>query len=89
MDCYIIAYDLHMKDSPEYKDLTAEIKSYKTYAHILESVWAIVTEDSAAEIREKLKHHITKKDSLFIVRSGVESAWRNVLCSNDWLKKYL
>lgn len=89
MNCYIIAYDLHKKDSPEYKDLTNEIKSYKTYAHILESVWAIVTDDNAKEIRAKLKRHIVKKDSLFVVRSGVEAAWTDVICSNGWLKEHL
>jgi hypothetical protein len=85
--CYIVSYDLVKQR--DYTSLIAEIKKYGTWAHIHESVWAVVTEMSAVEVREDLKRHMDSDDRIFVVRSGTEAAWRGVLCSADWLHKNL
>ena len=87
MSTYIITYDL--KNSRNYNELYEAIKSYGTWAHINESTWAIVTDQSATEIRDQLKNHLEIDDIIFIIRSDTEAAWTNVLCRNEWLKENL
>ncbi len=87
MACYIISYDL--QEGEDYGPLYAAIKSYKTWAHITESTWAIVTPNSAKEVRDHLAAHTYAGDRIFVVLSGVEAAWRNVICRSEWLKKNL
>ena len=52
-------------------------------------MWAIKTEKKATEIREDIGQYLPKGSRLFIIKSGVEAAWRNVICSNEWLKEKL
>jgi hypothetical protein len=85
--CYIVSYDLTAGE--DYGPLYEALKAYGTWAKISESTWAIVTEQTAAQIRDHLTQFIGKDDRLFIVKSGVAAAWRNVRCSNEWLKKNL
>lgn len=85
--CYIINYDL--RKQKDYESLYAAIRSYGTYVRILKSCWAIVTTKSAKEVRDHLGQYMDSDDGLFVVKSGTEAAWRNVECSNDWLKTNL
>lgn len=85
--CYIISYDL--RKTKDYADLIAAIKSYENWEYILESVWAIVTTKSAAQVRDHLLRHMDDDDGIFVVRSGREAAWRGVDCGSVWLKKNL
>jgi len=87
MPCYIISYDL--RNNRNYESLYKAIKDYGTWARITESTWAIVTDEPAKEIREYLLEHMDDDDRLFIVKSGIEAAWQNVRCRNQWLKKHL
>lgn len=87
MKCYIISYDLR-KDR-NYDELYKAIKSYGTWAHIAESTWAIATDQTAAEVRTYLAQYLDSDDRVFVVRSGREAAWRNVLCRSEWLKSNL
>jgi hypothetical protein len=82
---YIISYDL--KGSNGYDELFEAIQSYSGWAHITESTWAVVTEDSHSEIRDHLKSYLPKGSRLFVVRSANVAAWSNTICSNEWLKK--
>lgn len=87
MTCYIISYD--KREGGDYEPLYDAIKSYKTWAHINESVWAIVTANSAVQVRDHLATFMDSKDRLFVVKSGSEAAWRNSLCKSEWLKENL
>jgi hypothetical protein len=84
---YIISYDL--VGSRRYDSLYEELKSFKTWAKITESTWAITTDLSAVEVRDRLSAVLDSNDRLFVVKSGVEAAWSNVICKNEWLKKWL
>ncbi len=86
MVCYIISYDL-VKDK-NYEKLYEAIKSFG-WAKITESTWAIITDKSAKELRDHLTKFIDSNDRLFVIKSGVEAAWRNVICNNEWLKTNL
>ena len=87
MPAYIISYDL--RQQRDYDSLYEAIKSYGTWAHIAESTWAVVTSSSAVAVRDHLSKHVDADDRIFVVKSGVEAAWRNVICRNEWLKEHL
>ena len=85
--CYIISYDL--VGNRKYPELYKAIKSYGTWARITESTWAVLTDDSAVMIRDYLDKFIDLDDGIVVVRSGSEAAWRNLICTHEWLKKNL
>lgn len=87
MKTYIITYDL-IKDK-DYGSLHDAIKKYSKWARVTESTWAVVTSKKASEIRDDLKQVMDSDDRLFIIKSGVEAAWRNSRCKNEWLKENL
>lgn len=87
MRCYIIVYDLIKGGN--YLQLHNAIKAYGTWAKITESTWAIVTTESAQQIRDNLLKCMDRNDRLFVIKSGGEAAWLKVGCTNDWLQKYL
>jgi len=90
MPAYIIGYDLHPIKGETYDELIEAIKKIGPCWHHLDSTWIVVSELSAAEIRDRLKKHLLKDDQLLVVKSGVESAWHGF---NDrghqWLKDNL
>ncbi len=71
-NCYIINYDL--RKSRDYESLYDAIRSYGTYAKILESCWAVVSERSATEIRNHLQTVMDEDDGIFVVKSGGAAA---------------
>ena len=87
MTTYIISYDL-VKER-DYDTLYLAIKESKEWARISDSTWAVVTEESAVDLRDRLIKSMDVDDRLFVLKSGIESAWRNSKCSNEWLKKWL
>ena len=87
MTCYIISYDL--RGERDYESLYEAIKSYGTWAHVTDSTWAVVTTRSAVQVREHLSKSMDDDDRVFVVKSGVEAAWRNTKCRSEWLKKHL
>lgn len=87
MKCYIITYDL--VNQGNYTKLHSLLKDYGTWAKITESTWAVVTKQSAKEVRANLRNVLDYDDRLFVIKSGGEAAWKNVICKNEWLKKHL
>jgi hypothetical protein len=56
----------------------------------LERLWAIVTEQGSAEIRDNLVRHMDPNDGILIVRSADHAAWRNVKPdTSEWLNERL
>jgi len=88
MTCYIICFDIG--NEPCLHEVMSAIKSYPKHAQILENIWAVVTDKEAADIRDHLKTIIhPETDKIFIIKSGEEAGWANVLCEKSWLHKYL
>lgn len=87
MPSYVISYDL--RKERDYDSLYDAIKAYGTWARITESTWAIATSESAKDVRKYLLEFMDADDRLFIVKSGVEAAWSNTRCRNEWLQKNL
>ena len=78
-----------MVEGGDYEPLLKAIKSYGTWAHINESTWAVVSEKTAPDIRDHLGKFFPSGSRLFVIKSGVAAAWKNTICSNEWLKKNL
>ena len=72
-----------------YVKLFAAIKSYKTWAKITKTTWAVVTEKKATEVRDHLLKYLPSDGRIIVIKSGSVSAWRNVMCSSEWLRKNL
>ncbi|HVI57735.1 MAG TPA: hypothetical protein VM619_02525 [Luteimonas sp.] len=89
MTCYIVAFEV--ADPANKTKLQDALKSYGTYCPINANCWAIVTDQSAAQVRDKLMATIPATDKIFVVKSGVEAAWRNAYGqkNSDWLKEKL
>lgn len=84
---FIISFEV-----PEDTDLTdfyAALKSYGTWARVTEHTWAIGTEERAKEVRDYLIDFLPTNSRLFVIKSGSVAAWRNLICSTEWLKKNL
>ncbi|MCM1041905.1 MAG: hypothetical protein NC396_05710 [Bacteroides sp.] len=86
--CYIIMYDLRAPGR-NYEQLYQAIKSYGTWGKLTESSWAIVSDQTAENIRNFLFTFIDGNDRLMVIQSGKNAAWRNIRANNDWLKKNL
>ena len=46
-------------------------------------------DESAKELRDRLLGVLDEDDRLLVVKSGIEAAWFNSKCKNEWLKKWL
>lgn len=89
MPAYLVTYDLHHGSRDDYEDLYAAIESYGVWARVTESTWIVVTDDKPTDVRDRLFSCMDEQDRLFILKSGVAGAWRNIRCGHDWLEKWL
>lgn len=82
---YIVTYDL--VNRRDYTPLIEKIKSYRQWAHPLESVWIIITDDTSSQLRDSLSDFIDKDDKLLIMKTTQGASWiglnNNV---SDWIK---
>lgn len=84
---FIITFEV-----PSDANLTAfyeALKSYGTWARITGHTWAITTEERAKEVRDHLISFLPANSRLFVIKSSSIAAWRNLICSTEWLKKNL
>lgn len=87
MNTYIISYDL--RKTRDYESLYSAIKMYGTWARILESLWAIKTNQTVTQVRDHLQRYMDKDDRVFVTLSSGVAAWDKVLCRDEWLKNNL
>ncbi len=84
---YLITYDL--RNERDYDELYDAIKTYEQWVHILESVWAVKSEDSAAEIKENLSQHADGDNGLLIANWPSGASWTNINCTLEELAELL
>lgn len=94
MATYIISYDLNKEGtnySKKNKALIERIRDkFGTFWHHLDSVWIVVTDMSAVEIRDYLNPILDSNDELLVVKSGREAAWKGFSDKgSQWLVKHL
>jgi hypothetical protein len=88
MSCYIVMWQVAIPANRE--KIVGALKTFKAYCPITQTSWAVMSDKKAAEIRDQLVALLPASDRLFVVRSGTESAWKNLPPANtDWLKKNL
>ena len=89
MTCYIVSFEVQSAENK--RKLTEAIKAFKTYCPINATCWAIISNQTAAQVRDTLMATIPSTDKIFVIKSGVEAAWRNVYgeANSKWLKEHL
>lgn len=89
MPAYIVTYDLH-ETGQNYTCLIDKLKQYGTYWHAQQSVWVVVTNQSAVQIRDNLMKCTDSNDKIFVAHLGGEAAWTGYPDStSNWLKQNL
>lgn len=76
MALYQVSYDL--RKVRDYHALYERIRSYGTYARVLESSWIIRTNRSPDEIRDYLAEVMDQDDGLLVVKLTGEAGWRGL-----------
>jgi len=89
MTTYVISYDLVKAKSKDYTELFDAIKTLGKWAKVVESTWIVVSDMSSVEIRDALTKHMDASDRIIVVQSGSVGAWKNSICTNEWLKNNL
>lgn len=89
MSTYIISFDVASEASK--KALKDVLKSYGNYCPVHPACWAIVSNEDAVAIRDRILNVIGPSDHVFVVRSGTEAAWQNSYGpkNDNWLKSNL
>ncbi len=76
MACFMIACELN-RPGDDYMHLIEAIERLDTqWRQCLGGMWLVITEKSAAAIRDEVKPHIGPNDRLFVAQMGGDVAWR-------------
>ena len=89
MRCYIVTFETESTESRN--QIVDTLKSYGTYCPVNLSCWAIKTDESATQIRDRLMQILDKNERAFVIRSGTEAAWFNSYGAkhDGWMKEHL
>jgi len=66
MNTILVSYDLHTPGR-DYTRLSDHLKSYGTWANLLESVWLLKTDSTAAQVRDAVGNYVDQNDTIFVV----------------------
>ncbi|MBV6457919.1 MAG: hypothetical protein HONBIEJF_01039 [Fimbriimonadaceae bacterium] len=72
--CYIVTWNLSSDETRA--RLVDALKALGQYCPIHRNAWAIKSSNTAAKLRDHLIQFVGAGDSIFVVRSGTEAAWR-------------
>lgn len=89
MATYIVAFEVNDDDRKEkFKEY---LRSYGTYCPINANCWAIKSQHDSVKIRDHLNRGLDPNDRVFVIRSGLEAAWRNAYSDDNskWLREHL
>jgi len=86
---YIISYDLR-NPGQNYETLLQRIKSYSSWARLGGSAYIIISNDSAADIRNYLMAVLDNNDKIFVGVVNAPAAWRGLGDEvSQWLRNNL
>jgi hypothetical protein len=74
MTSYIVSYDLKTPGK-DYDDLIKYLKTHANWWHHLGSTWIIVTDLTAAQLRDAIRSHVDSNDKVVVVKSAGVGAW--------------
>lgn len=85
----MVGYDLG-KPGRDYDGLIKYLKSFSWWWHHLDSTWLIVTDQTAAQVRDGAGAFLDSSDRLLVAKVSSPGAWRGIPESgSDWLHKNL
>ncbi len=87
MAVFIVSYDAH--NQRDYDDLY-EAMEENSGVRLLESVWGIELDNSAAEVRDWIRGLLDDDDSILVVKIKPTPSWAARKCkksATDWLKE--
>ena len=72
MPVYMIGYDLHPSEGEKYSELYTALETIGSsgYWDCLDSTWLVITEKTAAQIKDVLKQYLKEGDRLLVMRCG-------------------
>ncbi|HCB1233522.1 TPA: hypothetical protein UO054_005294 [Klebsiella pneumoniae] len=87
MASYLICYELVTnKDDSR---LIAKLKSFGIWGRVIGNTWVIQSDKNFVELRDEISECIENNDRLLVVKTDNAAAWKNVICSNEWLKAHV
>jgi hypothetical protein len=93
MAVYMIGYDIHPTKGETYDELTEAIKSVGSkWWHHLDSTWLVISNKTAAQIRDELWKHMKSDDQLLVMehKPDAAAAWNGFNeRGGTWLKTNL
>ena len=85
MPTYLIAYEISPTEAGTDAGLTETIKEQGRAWRQDDASWVVVSDRSAAQIRDALVPHLNPDDQLLVVREDREAAWAGFgEQGNDW-----
>ena len=89
MTTYIVTFE--MPDDSKKSNLKKKLQQYDGYCAIHDNCWAIISDQTPAQIRDHLNQDFSPSDRIFVIRSGTYAAWSNPYGSenSEWLKERL
>lgn len=89
MTTYIVTFEV--TDDLRKKELKEKLKQYGGYCPIHDNCWAIISKQTPPQILSFLGESLTESDRIFVIRSGIKSAWQNTYGpkNSEWLKERL
>ena len=89
MTTYIVTFEV--TDNLKKDQLKEKLKQYNTYCPIHDNCWAIVSDQTPTQILDFLGESLSESDRVFVIRSGIYSAWLNAYSpkNSEWLKERL
>ena len=89
MTTYIVTFEVN--DDFKKNQLKEKLKQYSGYCPIHDNCWAIVSDQTPTQILDFLGQAVSESDRIFVIRSGIHSAWQNAYGpkNSEWLKERL
>lgn len=86
---YVVIFQIAEKQNRD--KLRLKLRDLESYCPLSNTAWAIVSEKSAADLRDDFGQIITKPDRLYVLELKGSGAWRNAISKehSDWLKANL
>ena len=89
MTTYIVTFEVN--DDLKKNQIKEKLKQYSGYCPIHDNCWAVISDQSPAQILDFLNKDLSVSERIFVIRSGIAAAWTNPYGSknSEWLKERL
>ena len=89
MTTYIVTFEVD--DDFRKNQLKERLKQHSGYCPIHDNCWAVISDQTPAQIRDFLTEGLSPLDRVFVIRSGTYAAWNNPYGpkNSEWLKERL